>query len=119
MSRLYPGALGPDWEERNPTEPRPDPPPMAQGGPIRTDPHPHDVPPGLYDAPPRDLYGDSAAEQSAFTRATWATRSPVVLLRLECVSCHRGATFYGREEQAPPRPFYCDRCTPPDLDAAA
>lgn len=116
MKGLYPGALGPDWQD---PEPAPDPVPMASGGPIRQDAHPADVAPGLYDRGP-DVGGDDVQSRLAETRDRYRYGGPHVIVRVECRVCGRGGTFYGRGDDAPdPATFRCDRYTDGGMDDAA
>lgn len=114
--KLWSGVLGP-WHEDHRPGPEPDPVPMAQGGPITVDRHEGDVIPGAYDVGERRDFGNDLDGGRAHARASHRSGSPHVLLRLECHRCGRGATYYGRAEDAPPRPFTCDRCA--GLDDAA
>jgi hypothetical protein len=111
--RLTSGAMPEDWK------PTPEPPEpattrwVATGlpGGIRVDPHPREVPAGLYDLPPAPKGGDVQTALQ-YERAAYASGSPHVLRATACTGCGTALTYYGRAERIPAEPR-CRKCEPP------
>ncbi len=77
---------------------------------LRVDPHPHDVPhPGRYEPLSPELFSDDVRGASDRARMAHGNGSPHVFLVMDCPTCERVGTYYGRHDERPTDPT-CSSC---------